>query len=154
MKVVISSRQLAPRRVSNHLREEGNYCVISCTDPNTEFPSFPVGALSRQCQAVLLLKFGDIDEPDIEEYPAITDEQAETVAAFIKANRHVDTLYINCDAGICRSSAVAAAASLYINGCDKWVWDDGRYMPNRYVYRKVLEALGLSNNYDRESKSE
>lgn len=147
-KIIISNRIIAVQKASNHNSEDGKFCIISCTDPNQEFPKFAMGQLSRECTSTLFLKFGDIDEPGIEEYPAITDEQAATIAAFVKANeKSCDTFYVNCDAGISRSSGVAAAISMYFYNKDSWIWSSGKYVPNQYVYRKVLGALGMSNSY-------
>ena len=46
-----------------------------------------------------------------------------------------------CDAGISRSSGMAAAIAKAFNGEDNWLFE--HYIPNRTVYRKVLEKLWM-----------
>ena len=70
----------------------------------------------------------------------MTDEQARAIARF--AARHagrVEVFICQCDAGVSRSAAIAAAL------CEAFGGDPARFFrdfePNRYVYRNVLEAM-------------
>jgi predicted protein tyrosine phosphatase len=146
--IVISPRVLAYNRCLQHKKEDGTYCAISTTDPGCELPPFDTAKLQSYCNGLLLIKFGDVDTNDDPLYPAITDKQAQAIAAFVMANEDCGTFYINCFAGICRSSAVGAAISLALNGSDSQIWSDKRYRPNAYVYRKLLKAFGLDHGYE------
>lgn len=147
VKVVISSAANAQSIIEGHA-DDGKFCVISTTDPDCQLPAFSTEKFCRECEAILMVKFGDIDVTDDNSYPAITQSQAKLIANFVDTYDYVDVFYINCFAGICRSSAVAAAISLYINGDDKIIFNSPDYYPNMLVYRTLLEALGLSNRYD------
>ena len=45
-----------------------------------------------------------------------------------------------CDTGISRSAGTTAALSYIVNQDDAWVFEDRRYMPNRLVYRTLLDV--------------
>lgn len=146
MKLFINSQAYAPRCIAEHTEDMGSFCIISTTDPHCPLPDFNLAHYSN-CEAAIVVRFGDIDNNDVPEYPGISDAQADLLAAFIKTYSYVDIFYVNCFAGICRSSAVAAAASLYINGDDSNIFNQGKYVPNMFVYRKLLKSLGLDNSY-------
>ena len=145
-KVFINSQANAHQQIKHHTPIMGTCCIISTTDPFCTLPHFSTAEYVN-CEAAIMVKFGDIDSCDIPEYPGISDDQADLLAAFIKAYRYVDVFYINCFAGICRSSAVAAAVSLYTNGDDNSIFNCPQYVPNMFVYRKLLNSLGLTNSY-------
>lgn len=84
----------------------------------------------------LFLKFDDVEDGK----NAITEEQAKSIAAFIK-HPGIDLLVIHCGAGVSRSAAVAAAAMCYLWNDDRAIFDNGRYCPNMRCYRSVLNAL-------------
>ena len=46
-----------------------------------------------------------------------------------------------CDAGISRSSATAAAISKIIYGTDEWVFNNPHYVPNMQIYRTILNTF-------------
>ena len=58
-------------------------------------------------------------------------------------NRKIETLYICCDSGESRSSALAAAIIRYMGGSDKEIWRNPYYHPNTLVYRIQCETFGL-----------
>ncbi len=55
-------------------------------------------------------------------------------------------LWVNCDAGICRSGAVVEAAMLLGHTTDEEV-SNGR-VPNRTVFNEVRKALGLKHSWE------
>jgi hypothetical protein len=60
---------------------------------------------------------------------------------FTKGQREgIDLCICQCDAGISRSAGVAAALSYILTQDDAWVFKDPRYMPNRLVYRTILDT--------------
>jgi hypothetical protein len=107
--------------------------------------SFPSMAANKpNCVSSLCLRFYDTDrELQCDNgliITPITDKQAKLIANFILCcDDKIKELYINCAAGISRSAGVAAAISKFYTGDDQFFYD--KYIPNRYVYMRVLEAL-------------
>lgn len=111
--------------------------IISVTDPCSSFANIDTSYYT-DC---LLLKFGDTELGD-EQYPAISEEQAALVRSFVESVKDkAECIVVNCDAGISRSSGMAAAIALYLNGSDREIFDNPRYSPNMMVYRLVLNSL-------------
>ena len=71
---------------------------------------------------------------------SFTDEMANKVAEYINND---NTMYILCDYGQSRSTAIAGALNLKYNGTDNMIWDNPKYNPNRLVYTKMLRALNI-----------
>lgn len=123
------------------------FAVISVTDPSSNFISYRT-AENRNCQGVLALKFSDlIDNKGLEDdnrFKLINEQQAQLIASFVRAMETVVQMFvINCDAGICRSSAIGAAIAEYLNQDSKWIWHSTLYSPNTTVYNLVAKALGV-----------
>jgi len=128
------------RRDVKHLAPEVPYVVISITDVAK---THPVLVESPLCLGVLPLFFDDV-EPKRKEYYGskrpMSPEQAAEIRRFIEERmEQVELIVVNCEAGMCRSPAVAAAL---------WRWlEPGRagffdvFRPNAHVYRTLLEAL-------------
>lgn len=102
---------------------------------------------------ILRLKFYDIDmlsitnagyKHDIQKSGGkglFTDDQAVQVVNFVnKMLGKIEVLICHCEAGISRSSGMGAAINLMINGSDKEIFNNVKYLPNMFVYRKVLNA--------------
>jgi hypothetical protein len=104
----------------------------------------------------LLIRKEDVDEKwkqvSIDHYGGLFNQMdALAVKAFVESNiDDVDYFLIHCDAGVSRSRAVAAALEFVYNGNDGEHFDKG--VPNRTVYREVLEAFGYSNDYTEKPK--
>jgi hypothetical protein len=54
----------------------------------------------------------------------------------LKEVQGYDEIVINCEAGISRSAAIAAALSKILTGDDKVFFD--QFIPNRHIYRTIL----------------
>ena len=92
---------------------------------------------------VLFLKF---DDTETENY-GMTKKDAKNVAKFIKEiGEEHDILIVHCDAGISRSSGVAAAIMKYLYNDDTPIFNNPLYQPNMRCYRLVLNALYDDNN--------
>lgn len=123
--------------------------IVIDDDWNTEdinHLSFPKLASNKaNCVSNLCLRFYDtfsvITTDEGFTITPITDNQAKTIALFVIScvEANIEELYINCAAGISRSSGIGAAISKFYTGDDQFYYD--KYIPNRYVYMKVLEAL-------------
>jgi predicted protein tyrosine phosphatase len=119
--------------------------LISIKDPS-EKPMDPMSPhkYGETC-GILHLVFHDVDSlKTANEYKlsAFTTEMATQILKWTKSiiEAGIDLIIVQCNAGISRSAGVAAALSLIINGDDSWVFDDKRYLPNRLVYRTILQV--------------
>ena len=126
------------------------HAVISIANPTNREPA--EFKLNEYLKEVLYLKCYDIDFSDgnvtatraaiLEKYGygLFTDDQAEEVVDFVmKVKDSVEAIVCHCDAGISRSAGVGAAISLILNGSDKGIFIDERYIPNMHIYRKILD---------------
>lgn len=69
---------------------------------------------------------------------------ANDIKNYIKSvSGKVKTLYVCCDSGESRSSALAAAIMRYKGLNDITVWADWHYHPNTLVYKMQCDAFGL-----------
>lgn len=84
----------------------------------------------------LLLCFDDIDKP-LQGYILMTDTHAQFILGFIKTYKDINLVLVNCEAGISRSTAIAAALSKIFGQPDNDFFKF--YQPNRFVYRKILD---------------
>jgi len=85
-----------------------------------------------------------IEEKTQEEcvYQLFTEKDAKKILHFIeKWMDQIDTLIVHCNAGVSRSSGVAAAISKYLYGDDTEYFDSYKYNPNTTVYTVLLEML-------------
>lgn len=68
-----------------------------------------------------------------------TEAQAREILDFVDGVKdQVSLLVCHCEAGISRSSGVAAALSLILNGSDKEIFESKQYIPNMFVYRTIV----------------
>ena len=74
------------------------------------------------------------------EQDLMSSDEAKAIVDFVERNKD-KYIIVHCDAGISRSSAVVAAILKHYTGNDDMIFDSRRYNPNRWVYRKVLEAF-------------
>lgn len=96
---------------------------------------------------VMTLKFDDV-EHDMMASPtqaydtrAFTEEQAEKLYKFIKANREKETCIVHCMAGISRSGAVGSFVQGYCQGdWDLFKRDNPHIAPNARVHRMLNAA--------------
>ncbi|MCD7982306.1 MAG: hypothetical protein LUF32_08360 [Clostridiales bacterium] len=128
-----------------------NTMLISISDFKKQIP-----CLENIPDYCLFLHFDDLNVP--ESRPAIheTDSsyfsrkfswfQAQKIAGFVKKYLYeVDDIICQCEYGVSRSAAVAAAISEYTEGCGKDIFNDLKYHPNPGVYTMTLAALEQDN---------
>jgi predicted protein tyrosine phosphatase len=114
------------------------YVVISITSVEKDKARLPASA---NCLGVLRLAFPDADRPGPghPERSLFSVDQARQVWSFVLAYRErVERVLLHCDAGQCRSPAVAAALAKALEGQDEEFFR--RYRPNMRVYRMLLET--------------
>lgn len=121
--------------------ESDSTAIISITDPDNDHP--PITE-KPGLQGVLHLSFHDADvdgfDPEFN-FTIMSDDDGDLVADFLEKQKDVDLLIVQCDAGICRSPGMAAAILKHLTGDDSQIFDDNRFVPNRWVYKKTLQAL-------------
>jgi predicted protein tyrosine phosphatase len=96
---------------------------------------------SENTLGVLRLSFPDVDTPTPEfpEASLFGVAEARRIWEFVLAHRdQTQRIVIHCDAGQCRSPAVAAALAKVFDGDDSEFFR--RYRPNRRVFRTLLET--------------
>lgn len=126
-----------------------NIAVVSITNPDFEFVNLVMHA---SVHSVTRLKFDDMDDANYCAWPINSREpvlfdvgMANQIWEF--TDRHLCSGYKNilvqCDGGVSRSSAVAAALHQVYNADSNVVFSDNRYIPNTRVFRIMLEQKGI-----------
>lgn len=138
----------------SHVSKGRKYVVISITDPGSKENVFVADPNRVE---ILSLQFSDFDIvrfPGARKYiKEVNDDSffkpwivlfdytmAKQIFDFYqKHEKNVGYFLIHCEAGISRSPAVAAALCLYETGNDEYFFQ--KYLPNKHVYRTILEYL-------------
>lgn len=118
------------------------HVMISITEPD-RIIEFKENEFRKD---ILRLQFDDIDIPT-EPYQLFTKEQAIEIFEFFDKNKDIKDFVIHCYAGLSRSAAVCAALAKIYNGNDSWYFS--KRIPNKYVYRTMLEYY-----YEKENTNE
>ena len=135
--IIVMSRRDAIKY--SHMENMKSSIIISITDYNKSFPIIHK-TTDNKILRILRLRFDDVTETD-DNYTAINDEQAETIASFVKMNMNIERIIVHCEAGISRSAGCAAAIMKYLKNDDTPIFNNSYYKPNMTVYRKVINAL-------------
>jgi predicted protein tyrosine phosphatase len=135
------------------IKHKTDSVIISISTPNVDYSDCIIESnKENRVVDILPIEFMDADNPgndDVYGNPTtiddlMSDEDAKKIVAFVKKYKDKRIL-VHCDAGISRSSAVAAAILKHYTGDDSMIFDSRWYNPNRWVYRKVLEAFEIDN---------
>lgn len=89
------------------------------------------------------ISFADIT--DAKRFDAFRIEKAQKIKRFLDGLEGIDVLYICCDSGESRSTAVAAAILRYWGRNEMAIWNNIHFHPNPLVYHLQCKAFGLSN---------
>ena len=65
------------------------------------------------------------------------------VKEFVEKEGDFSRLYVCCDSGESRSTAMAAAIMRHYGASDKSIWENPYYHPNILVYKEQLRAFGI-----------
>jgi predicted protein tyrosine phosphatase len=142
MEFIVKSKEEAVSE--NNIQEP--HIIVSIFTPG-DIP--PLVCENLHTKQIIQFAFDDLDKPPRPAtrlalgHPVLFgDEEAKEIAERVEFWRcnGVDFVVCHCDAGISRSSGVAAALSKHYNGTD-FEFFDPPYMPNMLVYTKVLNAL-------------
>lgn len=137
MKVYVFSRQRA-KKFSYKVAEPTLF--ISITDPAKDLNVF---APNPNIVSICRLQFDDTDTETLRPDEIImTEKDAAKIKQYVMAFKDkVQCIVVHCEAGISRSSGVAAAIKKYLTGDDQDIFNDRRFCPNRHCYRLTLNAL-------------
>lgn len=95
---------------------------------------------------VLSLEFDDINIP-INNMKLMTIDDGYKIKSFVdKYKSSVNKIVVHCTAGISRSAAVGCCLARYLNGDDTYLFKTGKYMPNKFVYKCLCNALSIEYN--------
>lgn len=140
MKVLFCNREEAEEFSSRAYLER--FAVISITDPGSKPARLRETA---ECVGILRLEFHDLDRPidGLDDYKLFMPDDARQIADFVRGVKSkIGTLLIHCEAGISRSASVAAAVLDAEHRLAESQRLFQRAIPNRRVYRMVLDAFG------------
>ena len=114
----------------------GDFAVINCAERKNNF-------LTANPPALLLqLSFADITNEN--DPNCFSLEHGKEIRAFYESlPPSVTDLFIFCDAGESRSTAIAAAILLAGGRSDAPVWSNPFYHPNTFVFGRLCQAFGM-----------
>lgn len=135
----------------NKISPEVSHIIISVTEPKNNFPKVKsIFNQSSNFKGILRQRFTDEDDMNDAIRGGIdcfmfTDEQATDIIKFVNFHirkNDVQCIICQCDGGISRSSAIASALSVILNGkdSDQWIFENTNFRPNEFVYEKILET--------------
>jgi predicted protein tyrosine phosphatase len=134
MEILVYSR----RAIEATPPHEVPHIIISITSVATDRATLRV---NEHTLGVLRLAFPDYETPSLAfpEAELFSEPQARSIWDFVLEHRRsAERIVVHCEAGISRSSAVAAALRRVLGGGDEAEFFSGRYVPNQRVYRMLL----------------
>ena len=152
MNFMIMSRAVIPtmndKLIAPHI-------VISICEPHNEFVEIPDNS---DRIGYIQLKYTDDDRlTNNNTGKLFTEQQAEEILKLVESvGDRAKLIICQCDGGVSRSSATAAALSKIINDDDSWVFKSPQYVPNMLVYRTILNVwhdkfIGVTGHEEKES---
>ena len=121
---------------------EIDHIIISITDP--DMPDALIQP-NKHCLGILRQKFDDCEREYTtflgKEMVRMSDSQAEELIAFFNQHKNAHIAYIHCVAGICRSSAIAAAFHVFLGQNNEWIFKSSEYDPNKYIYDTLVSKI-------------
>lgn len=149
MNVNVMSRDSAMRYCNE--KHDNAVVMISISDPYITYPDSPFCTESNKVVAIQPLFFTDADRPgkdvynrQVSENDLITEFDAWLVKRLLNLYPDTDVI-VHCDAGISRSSGVAAAILKAKTGDDSQIFNSPKFRPNMRCYRIVLDELMKEN---------
>ena len=130
--------------------------IISISDPRMQYTNKLFCSPENKVVSILRLWFADADQPgrdvychDTDYHDMMSDEDAARLADFVFSDPTIP-LIVHCDAGISRSAGVAAAILKHFTGDDSLIFDNPKYQPNMWCYRKTLNTLIRQDKKERD----
>jgi len=126
------------------------YVIISITEPQDFHPQ--INITDQNLIDALRIKFPDADrnyEYNGKIIEVMTEKDAEHILLFVSSVMHkIKLIVCQCDGGISRSSAVAAALGKILNNDDTFIFNNLKYKPNMHVYRTILSYYFVQKNIE------
>lgn len=145
MNVTVMSRDSAVRYCNEYHNKP--VIMISVSDPYIAYHSEPFCSERNKVIAIQPLFFTDADKPgkdvydrEVTETDLITEADAQLVKQLLCRYPDMDVI-VHCDAGISRSSGIAAAILKASTGDDSQIFNSPKYRPNMRCYKMVLDEL-------------
>lgn len=138
IEILVFSRETVQEFVTDN-----PYLWISVRDPGSQALGIPN---NPNLVAALLLDFEDLDiEPKLlnnSDLKPFTTEDAKSILKVLQVTeKYINTIVINCEVGISRSSAIAAAlAKILDQSNERFFNPQGPYRPNKYIYKTLLDT--------------
>lgn len=117
------------------LRQRRDIAAVLCSSFEVKEENF------RWLREKIVLRFEDTANAGSER--AFSPEMALSIKSFVDEHKDASGMYICCDSGESRSSAIAAATYRYLNRDEMIIWKDPQYHPNTLVYSRMCKAYGL-----------
>ncbi|MBR1454837.1 MAG: dual specificity protein phosphatase family protein [Lachnospiraceae bacterium] len=132
--------------VRHYIVKNPSTLIIQITDKCRDFGELDKS--TKKAAGVFKIKFDDEEV----EHLGITAEQANDIWKFIQEhldkNEHIDTIVCSCDGGVSRSAGLAAAILMKFKGDDTEIWSDAEFAPNKLVYKRMCDAMGVAITQD------
>jgi len=122
------------------------HIVISITDDAEFFPNIP----EKNCQGILQIAVWDTEDgknfrsihnfgaSDIPTDKIFNTHHAKEILEFVFKHLHkIELIVCQCDVGLSRSAATAAALSKILNGSDEDFFQSP-YIPNKLIYETII----------------
>lgn len=119
----------------------GFHCIsiLSKREPDFDLSGF-LSTLELEFDDVRLTQENKALQSGIQkEWRLFSQEDAEKVWRYVEQLPYGASILVHCEAGVSRSSAVAAAlATIYCNGDDTSIFQSPKALPNLYVYGMMM----------------
>lgn len=120
--------------------------IISITDTDKHLNSFSKN--NPNIKAVCKVQFDDVDyETKLPHEMLMSEADAFKIKQYVDTYKdEVESIIVHCEAGISRSSGIAAAIGKVLNGSDDFIFDNRRFCPNMHCYSLMLRTLMLDED--------
>ena len=117
-----------------------DHIVIGYRTPGIKYPPIQ---FSPWCRGHIEINVHDVGGRDNGPGMIMFNEShAQEILQLVKKEKeNIYYTICQCDGGISRSSATAAALSKIIHGTDEWVFNNPRYVPNMQIFRTILNTF-------------
>lgn len=145
MDVTVMSRDAAIKYCKQP--HETKTIMISVSDPYNIYHEAPFCSDENGIVSILPLHFSDADQVGTDVYgrnaerkDLFSDADAYMIKRFLNKFPNTDVI-VHCDAGISRSSGIAAAILKAYTNDDTKIFNSPKYRPNMLCYRTTLNEL-------------
>ncbi len=107
----------------------------------------------KKLNSKIVLRFDDITQLNSEH--SFNNEFPEKIFNFVKTlPQDIENIYVCCDAGESRSTAIAAVIMRFYGYDEMTVWENPHYNPNTLVYKILCRQFGFNVTDDEVRKNQ